>query len=159
MGLKRPKPAWQVCKVRIILVFVRLRGATAWAPGVHKQHMEVVGCPHHPRSRDGNPPIQSQEQGWQSPQPNPRAEGSIPGRALSHQHHTGKELHTSSQVVLGASQFFQSWTMCQMESGDREAHRWMCHTDTFPISHTISKIPHVPLVTASAGSTRLTEHF
>lgn len=63
------------------------------------------------------PPTQSQQD------PNPRAEGSIPGRAPSHQHHTGKELHTSSQVVLGASRFFQSW----MVSGGvrRQRSTWM----------------------------------
>lgn len=59
--------------------------AAAWAPGGHKEHREVMGCPPHPMSCDGNPPTP------------------VPGTALCHQHHTGKELQTSSQVVLGVS--------------------------------------------------------
>lgn len=85
MSLKRPKPAWPVCIMRKTLIFVRLGGAAAWAPGGHKEHREVMGCPPHPMSCDGNPP---------SP---------VPGTALCHQHHTGKELQTGSQVVLGVS--------------------------------------------------------
>lgn len=53
----------------------------------------------------------------------------------------------------------QSWMMCQMESGDREAHGWICRTDTFLIPYSVSKIRHMPLVTATARITRLRERL